>query len=142
MSSKSTVVMSVTFNTSAATLFAGCLVVVAGLDRSRAQDVVQIVAIWLLVNPFTDCIEHVSVDFDTLIAKSWMMEYSENISHHFIDWHSWVLPSIKDSAISNQQLTPKTSQCTHGVTYCKIVVATRPATPFSLFEKWSLESIE
>jgi hypothetical protein len=30
----------------------------------------------------------------------------------------------------------------YGVTYCNMVVATRPATGFNLLEKWSLESME
>lgn len=35
-----------------------------------------------------------------------------------------------------------TKSGTYGVTYCKMVAATRPATPLSLFEKWSLDNME
>jgi hypothetical protein len=64
------------------------------------------------------------------------MENANNVIHHLVDGYSWVLPSI-DYAPKiirvGYQLGSK--GITYGATYCKIVVATRPATPFNLFEK-------
>ena len=66
-----------------------------------------------------------------------MVEYTQDVSHYFFNWNTWVLPCVEDSSdaclvISTRLLI---GIIAYGATYCKIVVATRPATGFSLFEK-------
>jgi hypothetical protein len=83
------------------TLFADCLVIVASSNRSRAENTVQVVSVGLLLNPFSYGIEHVPVDFKTLISQSWVVKNAKDITHHLIDWYSRMFPCIDDS--------PKTS---------------------------------
>ena len=67
-------------------------VVAAGLDGLRAEDVVQLVALWVLIDPLLDCGEHVTLDLTVVVAKSWVVEGAENILDDFADWNTWVLP--------------------------------------------------
>ncbi len=54
-------------------------VVASCLDRLGAQDMVDAVAIWVLINPLLDGREHVALDLAVLVAESWMMEGSQDI---------------------------------------------------------------
>lgn len=68
------------------------LVVASGLNRLGAEDMVKLVAPWVLVNPLLDRGEHVAVDLTRLLAECWVMEGAEDVLHNFADWYTWVLP--------------------------------------------------
>lgn len=61
------------------TILVTSLVVMSSLNRSRAQDMVDASTVRKFIYPSSHCIEHVAVDFDSLITESWMVECSENI---------------------------------------------------------------
>jgi hypothetical protein len=73
------------------------LVIPSSSDGSRTENVVQVVSIRLFLNPFSNGVEHVPVDLEALVSQSWVMEYTEDVIHHFINWDSWVLPGIDNS---------------------------------------------
>ncbi len=60
------------------------LVITSCSNRSRAENIVEIMSIWLLFNPFPNSIEHVPVNFDALVPQSWVMKCTKNVIHHFI----------------------------------------------------------
>ena len=60
------------------------LVIPSCSDRSRAENIVEIMSIRLLLNPFSNSIEHVPVDFDALVPQSWVMKCTKNVIHHLI----------------------------------------------------------
>lgn len=64
-----------------------------------------------------------------------MVECSENIIHHLIDGNSGILPGIYKPTIKFVSCCSVQKGGTYGVTYWRIVVATRPPTPFNLLEK-------
>jgi hypothetical protein len=76
---------------------AASFVIVAGFDGNGRKDVVQVVAIGLLVYPFSDRGEHVALDFDVLIADGGVVEDAEDIIHYFFYWNPRVLPRVEDS---------------------------------------------
>jgi hypothetical protein len=66
------------------------------------------------------------------------MKHAKDIIHDLVDRNPWMFPSIENSSTTLQfQKRPKgrVGWTTYGAAYCKIVVATLPATPLSLFEK-------
>jgi hypothetical protein len=64
------------------------------------------------------------------------MEDPENVGHHFIHWDTRVFPGVENSSAIPQHLIHGFGlEQTYGVTYCKMVVATRPATGFRVLEK-------
>jgi len=65
-------------------LFAEGRVIPSRSDRSRAENIVEIMSIRLLLNPFSNSIEHVPVDFDALVPQSWVMKCTKNVIHHLI----------------------------------------------------------
>lgn len=67
-------------------------VVAARLDGLRAEDVVELVALWVLVHPLLDGGEHVALDLTVVVAESWVVEGAEDILDDFADWNTWVLP--------------------------------------------------
>jgi hypothetical protein len=79
-------------NVSAAT---GCMVV-AGFYGLRGEDGVEIMSVGLLVDPRTDCGEHVAVDFEMFITESRVVEGAEDIGHYFFDWYTGVFPCIEN----------------------------------------------
>lgn len=79
------------------TLVGYTLVIMAIFDRLGAQNMIELITIWLLVNPFLHCVEHVSVDLETLVSESWVMESSADITHHLINRDTGILPGIEDS---------------------------------------------
>ncbi len=78
---------------------AGGFVVMSCFNGGGAEDVIEVVSVWLLFNPFTDCSEHVAVDFNGLIAKSRVMEDAEDVSHYFVHVDAWIFPSVDDAAV-------------------------------------------
>jgi hypothetical protein len=64
-------------------LFAEGRVIPSRSDRSRAENIVEIMSI-----------EHVPVDFDALVPQSWVMKCTKNVIHHLIHWYSWMLPGV------------------------------------------------
>ena len=91
--------------------------------------------IWLFFYPLSNSSEHVSMNFEVFVAESRMVEDVKNILHDFINWNARILPGIENTSVVVRIYCEKKVGRTYGVTYCKIVVATRPATPFNLFEK-------
>lgn len=67
-------------------------VVAASLDRLRAKDVVELVALWVLVNPLLDGGKHVALDLAVVVAETWVVKCAENILDNFAHWDTWVLP--------------------------------------------------
>lgn len=74
--------------------FSACLVVVSSSNRSRTENAIQVMCIGLLLNPFPDGIEHISMDLEALISQSWVMENAKNIVHYLINRYSRVFPCI------------------------------------------------
>lgn len=54
-------------------------------------------AVWLLIDPFADGVEHVAVQLTLLVADGWVVESAEDIVHDFVDGDSWVLPGVEDT---------------------------------------------
>lgn len=71
--------------------------VAASLDRSRTEDVVELSTVRLLVNPFSDSVEHVAVKLAVFVTNSWVVESAENISHNLVDGDSWVFPCVQNT---------------------------------------------
>jgi hypothetical protein len=38
------------------------------------------------------------MDLDALIPQSWVMENTNNIVHHLLNWNPWVFPGIQNPA--------------------------------------------
>lgn len=55
------------------------LVVSTCFDGGGAEDVVEAVALGVLVDPFLDCVEHVAVDFEVLVARGGVVEDVEDV---------------------------------------------------------------
>lgn len=55
---------------------------------------VKVVASRVLINPFADRGEHLPLDFDSLVAKGWVMESTENIVGNLFNRDRGVFPSI------------------------------------------------
>jgi hypothetical protein len=51
----------------------------AGFYGGRGEDIVKVMTVRLLVYPFTDCVEHVSLDFEGFISQGWVVEDSEDV---------------------------------------------------------------
>jgi hypothetical protein len=77
--------------------FAKRLMIPSSSDGSRVKNIVQVVSIRLLLNPLSNGVEHVPMDLEALISQSWVVEYTEDVIHHFINRDSWVLPGVDDS---------------------------------------------
>jgi hypothetical protein len=72
--------------------------VMTSLDRFGAQNLVKVVAVWLLIYPISDSVEHGAMDLDRLVPESRVVESAENIIHHFVNRNPRVLPGIKNSS--------------------------------------------
>lgn len=66
--------------------------IAASLDGLRAEDMVQLVALWVLINPLLDGGEHVALDLAVVVAEGWVVEGAEDILDDFADWDTWVFP--------------------------------------------------
>lgn len=80
-------------------ILAGQNVVLPILDRFGAEDMVKVVTSWILINPFTDRVKHIPLNFDSLVTEGWVVESTKNIVNDFFDRNSRVFPSIENSAI-------------------------------------------
>jgi hypothetical protein len=69
-------------------------VIAAVLDGGGVEEAVDLAAVGLLVRPGLDGAEHGAVDLDRLVPESWVVEDAEDVVHHLLNWHPWVLPSI------------------------------------------------
>jgi hypothetical protein len=71
-------------------------VVSSSLDAVRAQDVVEV---WTLsvALPLFDCKIHSVLDLNVGIAQCWMVKYSDNVVHDFLDGYTWMFPCMNDS---------------------------------------------
>ena len=78
-------------------LFAADFVILSSLNKSRAEDAVEIVGVGLLLYPLAYGVEHVPVDFDALVAECGVVECAEDVLHYFFDWDARVLPSVDNS---------------------------------------------
>lgn len=67
-------------------------VVLALLDRLGPQELVELVALRVFVRPPLDCLEHVFLDLDALVAKGRMVECPEDVVHNLIYGNVGVLP--------------------------------------------------
>lgn len=73
--------------------------VAASLDRSRTENVVELSAVRLFVNPFSHSIEHVAVKLAVFVTNGWVVESAEDISHNLVDGYSWVLPCVQNTTV-------------------------------------------
>lgn len=71
-------------------------VIAALLDGGGIEEAAYSAAVWLLVNPDLDRVEHSAVDLDQLVPECRVVEDAEDIAHHLFDWHSWIFPGIQD----------------------------------------------
>lgn len=69
------------------------LVVATCLDRLRAKNLIEFMALWVLVRPLSDGIEHVAVDLAGLLTETWVVESAEYVFNDLGDWDTWVFPS-------------------------------------------------
>jgi hypothetical protein len=63
----------------------------------RGEDGVELVAAGMLVRPFLDGVEHVSLDSDVFVAECGVVEGLEDVVDYFINWDARVLPSVQDT---------------------------------------------
>ena len=73
-------------------------VVATVFDGGGVEEAIDLAAVWLLVRPGLDGAEHGAVDLDRLVSESWVVEDAEDVIHHLLNWHPWVLPSIENSS--------------------------------------------
>jgi hypothetical protein len=73
-------------------------VIAALLDGGGIEEAAYLAAVWLLVDPDLDRVEHGAVDLDRLVPKCRVVEDAEDIVHHLLDWHPWIFPGIQDSS--------------------------------------------
>ena len=108
---------------------AAAFVVMASFDGGGAEDLADAAAVGILVDPFPDGVEHVTVELEAFVAGGGVVEDAEDIVYNFIHWDAWVFPGVDNTAKINLDgafLGLKT--VTYGAAYCKIVAATLPAT--------------
>lgn len=74
------------------------LVVPACFDGGGAEDVVEVAAVRVLVDPFLDCVEHVAVDFEVVVARGGVVEDVEDVVDYFVDGDAGVFPGVEDAA--------------------------------------------
>jgi hypothetical protein len=74
------------------------LVVSTCLDGGGAEDVVQAVALGVLVDPFLDGVEHVAVDLEVLVACGGVVEDVEDVVDYLVDGDAGVFPGVEDAA--------------------------------------------
>lgn len=71
--------------------------VVAILYGLGGEDGVQRVGIGLLFYPFADCVEHVAVDFEGIVAQGGVVKCAEDVVQYFVDGNTGVFPSVEDT---------------------------------------------
>lgn len=59
---------------------------------------VELVAVRCLLSPLADCVEHLALDLDTLIADGGVVEGAENVVDNFVNRDTRVLPGVDDAA--------------------------------------------
>lgn len=74
------------------------LVVSACLYGGGAEDVVQAVALGVLVDPFLDGVEHVAVDLEVLVARGGVVEDVEDVVDYLVDGDAGVFPGVEDAS--------------------------------------------
>lgn len=73
-------------------------VVAAVLDGGGVEQAVDLVAVWLLVHPDLDGVEHRAVDLNRLVSECRVVEDAEDVVYHLLNWHPWVFPGIEDAS--------------------------------------------
>jgi hypothetical protein len=74
----------------------------------RGEDGVELVATGMLVRPFLDGVEHVSLDSDVFVAECGVVEGLEDVVDYFINWDARVLPSVQDTSAKRSENTTTT----------------------------------
>jgi hypothetical protein len=69
-------------------------VVLTVLDTCRTKEMVYIVATRIFINPFTDGVEHVTLDLDALVTQCRMVEGAQYVSTELVNGHTSVFPRI------------------------------------------------
>lgn len=64
------------------------------LDRLGTQDAIEVTATGMLIRPLLDCVEHVAMDLNVLVAESGVMEGTDNIVDNFIYGYTRILPGV------------------------------------------------
>lgn len=59
---------------------------------------VEAVALGVLVDPFLDCVVHVAVDLEVLVACGGVVEDVEDVVDYFVDGDAGVFPGVEDAA--------------------------------------------
>jgi len=73
-----------------------CVVSTCSHSGGVEQDV-NVVPLGVLVNPLSDSVEHVAVDFDVLISDCRVVKRTEDVIHDFVNGDPWVLPCVDDT---------------------------------------------
>lgn len=64
----------------------------------------------MFIRPLLDGVKHVSLDFQTIISDSWVMERAEDIIDDLIDGDARVLPGIQNAPMTFGQSRGAQSQ--------------------------------
>jgi hypothetical protein len=81
-------------------------VILTSADRLGAQYMIKFMATWILVRPLPDRTVHISLNFNTFIPNSRVMESPENVVNKFVNRHSRVVPSIQNSSREELEQRP------------------------------------
>lgn len=73
-------------------------VILANLDRLGGQDAVELVAARVCISPHSNSLEHVAVNFNTLVSQSGMVQGAKNVIYNFVGWYIDIVPSKEDAA--------------------------------------------
>lgn len=73
-------------------------VVATRLDRVRAENQIEFVALRVLVGPLPDGIEHAAMDLAGFLAEPWVVKGAQNVFNDLGDWDAWVLPCEENTS--------------------------------------------
>lgn len=72
----------------------------------------------MLVGPFFNGLEHIPLNFDTVVAEGGVVEYAEDVVDDLINGDTWIFPGVQNTACECQctifceQRLALTEQCT------------------------------
>lgn len=105
-------------------------VVFALLDGLRRQEVVDVVAARMLIDPVLDCAEHVPLNLNMVVTQGRVVEGTQHVVDNFVNRHAGVFPCVKNPALTrhvSRRIHQEVKGQTYGTVYWRTVAAIRPA---------------
>lgn len=62
---------------------------------------VDLVTARMLVRPLTHRIEHVTLNLNTLVSESWVVESMQDVTHNLVNGNAGIIPGIEDASVKD-----------------------------------------